>query len=248
MDTALGKGLALLEALARADGSVRLSHLADQVGLQKSSVHRVLRMLIESGYVTQDPDTGYYAASLKVFELGAAVVASLPIKVAATNILQQLHLETGETVSLSVLDGDHVVYLDKLVSPRPIGFTTRVGSRVPAAVTAAGRAMLAHVEDPRSAIERLSAAREAAGIEPLDADAALADIEHARTHGYLIGRGRRERGIVGIAAAVPGPADGLLAGLTVSAPAQRLDDQRQESIVQALLVAVAQLGQALGRG
>lgn len=251
MDTALGKGLGLLEALARAEGPVRLSHLADQVNLQKSSVHRVVRMLVDAGYVTQDPDTGFYSASLKVFELGAAVVSSLPIKIAAAPILQQLHRDTGETVSLSVLSGDDVVYLDKLVSPRPIGFTTRVGSRVPAPLTVAGRAMLAHLDDPRAVVERV-ASRRSPGI---DVDAAIADIERSRHDGYLTGRGRTERGIIGIATAIAysprsgrGEAEWGLAGLTVSAPVQRLDESRQDEIVQALLVAATALSQTAGGG
>ena len=78
MDTALGKGLRVLEKLCRVDGPVRLSHLAAQLDLQKSSVHRVLRMLMAEGYVAQDPDTELYRPTLKVWELGSAVVGGLP--------------------------------------------------------------------------------------------------------------------------------------------------------------------------
>src|SRR3954464_1620252 len=106
METALGKGLRVLEMLSTAGGPARLSHLAAELDLQKSSVHRVLRMLVEAGYVTQDPDTDLYRATLKVWELGSAVVNALPIKQAATTVLHELHRRTGETVSLSILDGD----------------------------------------------------------------------------------------------------------------------------------------------
>jgi DNA-binding IclR family transcriptional regulator len=245
MDTALGKGLAVLEALASAAGPVRLSRLATDLDLQKSSVHRILQTLVDAGWVVQDRDTGLYSASLKVWELGAEVVDALPIKRAAATILQDLHRTTAETVSLTVLDGDDVVYLDKIVAPRPMGFTTHVGSRIPAPLTVAGRAMLAFEPDPRAAIERVIAR---VGDERLDVDAAMADIERARDDGYLIGRGRRERGIVGIASAVPGRDGRAAAGLTVSAPVQRIADEQRGGIVEALLVAASQLGEALGRG
>ena len=76
----------------------------------------------------------------------------------------------------------------------------------------------------------------------------MADIERSRRDGYLTGRGRTERGIIGIAAAVPGrPGAAPAAGLTVSAPVQRLDNDRQAQIVQALLVATTALGQAVGQ-
>ena len=63
------------------------------------------------------------------------MVADLAIKQVASGALQQLHDLTGETVSLTVRSGDDALYLDKIVSPRPVRFTTRVGSRVPLPIT-----------------------------------------------------------------------------------------------------------------
>jgi len=244
MDTALGKGLAVLDALATAGGPVRLSRLASDLGLQKSSVHRILQTLVDQGWATQDRETGLYSASLRLWELGAGIVDALPVKRAATTILHDLHRATSETVSLTVLDGDDVVYLDKVIAARPMGFTTHVGSRIPAPLTVAGRAMLAHEDDPRGVLERVAAS---VGPDRLDVDAAMADIARARDLGYLIGRGRRERGVIGIASAVPGRRGPAVAGLTVSAPVQRTDDARRDEIVEALLVATANLAEAVGR-
>lgn len=243
VDSALGKGLRVMEALATAEGPVRLSHLAADLGLQKSSVHRALRSLIDLGYASQDPGTELYTATLKVWELGAVVVSALPIKRAATTILHELHRSTGETVSLSVLDGDDVLYLDKLLSPRPGGFTTRVGSRVPAPFTAAGRAMLAFEYDPDAVIERVASA-----VKPgaLDVDKARADVRQARESGFVAWHGRPERGVVAIAVAVPGSDGRAAAGLTVSAPSRRLDEKRRDEIVDALSTAAAGLAEALG--
>ena len=245
MDTALGKGLRVLELLSRARGPLRLAQITKDLGLQKTSAHRVLQQLTDAGYVAQDPDTGMYRATLKVWELGSALVGSLPIKQAATTVLQELHRATSETVSLTVLDGDDVLYLDKIMAARPMGFTTRVGSRVAAPLTASGRAMLAFEPDPEAVIRRVA---ERLGNDSFDAARALADVRRAREDGYLVGRGRVERGIVGIATAVPGPDDHAAAGLTVSAPVQRLDDKRQGKIIEALMVAAAGLGEAISRG
>jgi DNA-binding IclR family transcriptional regulator len=244
MDTALGKGLSVLEALAAADGAVRLSRLATDLGMQKSSVHRVLQVLVDAGWVRQDPETEMYSATLKVWELGAGVAAALPVKRAASTVLQELHRSTGETVSLTIRDGDDVVYLDKILAPRPIGFTTRVGSRIAAPLTVSGRAMLAYEPDARDVLERVA---QRLGPDHFDVEAALGDIARARHDGYLTGRGRTDRGILGMAAAVPGPGDRAAAGLTVSAPVQRLDDRRRDEIIEALLVAAAGLGEVIGR-
>jgi DNA-binding IclR family transcriptional regulator len=243
MDTALGKGLRVLEAVASAGGPVRLSHLAAQLELQKSSVHRVLQTLIDAGFVTRDPATELYVATLKLWELGSAVVSALPIKRQAAPVLLELHHRTRETVSLSILDGDDVLYLDKIVSPRPMGFTTRVGSRVAAPMTAGGRAMLAFEPDAEAIVSRVA---ERLGKRVLDPAKAMTDVRRARRDGYVVGVGRAERGVVGIAAAVPGPDGRAAAGITVSAPVKRVTDARRQEIIDAVLVAATVLAEAIG--
>lgn len=243
MDSALGKGLRVLVALAAAPGPVRISHLATELGMQKSSIHRVLQTLVELGFAAQDPATSLYAPTLKMWELGSSVVSGLPVKLAASTILPELHQLTGETVSLSIRDGDDVLYLDKITSPRPIGFTTRVGSRVPAPLTVAGRVMLGSDPDAEGVVRRVA---DRLGEDVLHVDRAMADIRRARRDGYLVGRGRADRGVVGIATAVRGPEGAPAAGITVSTPARRFDRDRQAAIVEALLVAAARLGEAIG--
>jgi DNA-binding IclR family transcriptional regulator len=241
VDTALGKGLRILEALAAAGRPVRLSHLAAELGLQKTSVHRILQLLVARGFVAQEPTSDLYYPTLKVWELGVAVANALPLKQAATPVLQELHRRTRETVSLTVLDGDDVLYLDKLIADRPTGFTTKVGSRVAAPLTVAGRAMLAWEPDARAVVERVAARRP----DGLDVERVLDEIGRARTAGYVVGRGRPERGITGIATAVPGRDGRAAAGLTVSAPTSRTDAARRDELLDAVLHAASVLGEAL---
>ena len=244
MDTALGKGLRVLEALANGKGPMRLSHLAADLDMQKSSVHRVLQTLVEAGYVTREAGTDRYLATLKIWEMGSAIVDVLPIKRLAAPVLFDLHRRTGETVSLSVLDGDDVVYLDKVLSPRPMGFTTRVGSRVAAPMTVGGRAMLALEPDGEAIVARVAHRLGAGAIDPAKV---AADMRRARRDGYLAGTGRSERGVVGLAAPVRGPDGRAAAGLTVSAPVKRVTEARRPEIIDALVVAATVLGEAIGR-
>jgi IclR family transcriptional regulator, KDG regulon repressor len=243
LDSALGKGIRVLVGLAEAQGPVRLSALATQLNLQKSAVHRILQTWIEAGFAAKNEDTGLYWATFKLWELGVGVVNALPIKQAATTVLQELHRRTGETVSLSILDGDEVLYLDKLLSPRPMGFTTRVGSRRPAPFTVAGRAMLAYADDAQAVVERVLASHD---TKTVTVKKVMADLQRSREQGFLVGEGRTERGIVGIAAAVPGPDGRAAAGITVSSPKQRLTPKAQQDIIEALMVAASRLSEAVG--
>ncbi len=242
MDTTVAKGMSVLELLARADGPLRLSTIADQLGLQKSNVHRLLGTLAELGYVTKEADTNRYALTLRLWELGAAVQAMHPAKRAATPYLQELHKTTGETVSLTVLDGDDVLYLDKIQSPRLLRFTTRPGSRTSAVFTAAGRAILAYEPDPQQIVERAVTQR-----PTFDVASIMQDLEGIRQRGYAVSESTWTPGLIAVAAPITGRNGRAAAALSVSAPAERLGETRMAEITEAVLNTSARIAEGVGR-
>jgi DNA-binding IclR family transcriptional regulator len=188
MDRAVSRGFQIIEVLARSNGAVRLTDLARHVQLQKSTIHRILSTLIELGYVVKVEETGQYRATLKMWELGANILASHPLKRVAAGFLHDLHRITGETVSLTIPSGDDVLYIDKIISPRPIRFTTRVGSRVAAPMTASGKAMLAYTANAREIAERVLPT-----VEPdrvYDVDELMEELARTRERGYSISSAR----------------------------------------------------------
>ena len=245
MDTTVAKGLSVLELLAKADGPVRLSTIAEQLDLQKSNVHRLLATFIELGYVTKEPESGRYALTLRLWELGAAVLAMHPAKRAAAPYMQELHAATSETVSLTVLDGDDVLYLDKIVAPRVLRFTTRPGSRAPAALVAPGKALLAHEPDPLAIIKR--AAKQPVNGKKIDVPSLVAELETVRRNGYSVSKSTLTPGLVGIAAPIMGRDARAAAALSVSGPAERLSDKKVREVVDAVLNACARIAETVGR-
>jgi len=243
MDSAVAKAFGVLEALTRAKGPSRLAAVAAELGLQKSTVHRILGELSALGYVSQDDATGLYRPTLRTWELGTAVVADLPIKQAASGALLRLHEQTGETVSLVVRSGDDALYLDKIISPRPLRFTTRVGSRVPLPITAGGKALLAVAVDGADVVRRL--ARRPGFEGHLDVDRLLDELDEARERGYAIATGRP--GLIGIAAAIIDRDEEPVAALSVSAPIDRLPPSARPAVVEAVLTTAAHLAESIGR-
>lgn len=242
MDSATTKILRLLEAVSTAKGPSRLSVLASDLGMSKSTVHRLLAELIALGYVEQDPVSSLYRPTLRMWEIGTAVVADLPIKQVASSALQDLHRQTGETVSLVVRSGDDVVYLDKIISPRPVRFTTRVGSRVPAPLTAGGKALLAFADDGHEVVERVAAM---AATDGFDGDRARQELVEARRRGYAVSRAHR--GTTSVAAPVFDRDERPVAALSVSAPDERLTKDRRVEVTEAVVVTAARLAESLGR-
>lgn len=239
---AVSRAFAVLELLVQEADAVRLSDVAARLDMQKSTVHRILMLLSGLGYVEQEPNTGLYRATLRLWELGSGLIAQHPVKRAAAAFLQRLHESTHETVSLTILSGSDVLYLDKLVSPRPIRFTTRVGSRVPATLTAGGKAILAYEPDARALIRRAGeriGEKRRGSVESL-----LRELEDVRKKGYATSS--FSPGVASFAAPIMARDGRAAAALSVSAPESRLTKAKREGIVDQLLGTCAEITERVG--
>ena len=236
------RSFAVLELLVQKGEPMRLSSIGSALDMQKSTVHRILATLMVLGYVEQDPKTSCYGATLRLWELGVQMVQQHPVKQAAAVYLQRLHSATGETVSLTLLSGDDVLYLDKLLSPRPIRFTSRVGSRAPAPLTAGGKAMLAYEPDARLIVRR--ALRRIEKSRRIDPDELERELNDVREHGYAVSS--FSPGIVSFGAPVMARDGRAAAAISVSAPESRLTEARRADIIEHLLATCADLADRVG--
>ncbi|MCB1692607.1 MAG: IclR family transcriptional regulator [Pseudomonadales bacterium] len=241
-DGAVPRAFAVLELLALSNEPLRLSAIALRLGMQKSTVHRVLATLVLLGYVEQEEESSCYRASLRLWELGTGLVAQHPVKRAAAGFLQQLHQATHETVSLTVLSGDDVLYLDKIVSPRPIRFTSRVGSRVPAPLTAGGKAMLAYEPGARAIARRTR--QRIQDKRRIEIESLMSELDQVREAGFATSSFRP--GVESFGAPIMAQDGRAAAAISVSAPTSRLSASKREAIVEQLLATCADLAERVG--
>lgn len=238
------KAMRVIEFLAREKVPVRLSQIAERLGLQKSNVHRLLSTLMELGYVTQEPEAGRYVLTLKVWEIGMAVVAEHPARRAAIPYMQELHKATAETVNLTVLVGVEILYIEKIISPRPLRFTTRTGSRAPAALTASGKAMLANAPtDVQDQVREWIAT--APQAKHITSRSFLATLEEVRTNGYAMSRSEWTPGVFSIAAPILGRDGYAAAALSVSGPEGRMA-KKLDANIEATLSTCARIAELIG--
>ena len=221
MNNTLVKGLQLLEVLARSRETQGVSDLAEQLLLGKSNVHRLLQALVELGYVVKDESTAQYQVSLKLWELGAAIEVGLRIKSAASEAMKRLLARTRETVHLSVLDGEEVVYVHKLDSPEPVRAYSEIGGRAPAFCVATGKAMLAWQPEPVLA-GVVAHLRAHTPRTITHAQEYLREMERIRTNGYAVNRGEWRETVWGVAAVIRNGKGNVLAAIGVSGPSARI--------------------------
>jgi IclR family transcriptional regulator, pca regulon regulatory protein len=183
----LERGLTILSSFTENNPVLGVADLARAVGLNKSTTHRYVATLAKLGYVQQDPETKRYSLGPRVVDLGFAAINSMEITRVAASYLQALSDETGYTVSMSVLDGPDIVYVDRRRSGRAssfaMGLHLHVGSRLPAYCTSMGKVLLAFCEpaELRTLLDRTDLARR--GPKTITAReqlmAALARVRHS---------------------------------------------------------------------
>ncbi|MGD9944676.1 MAG: IclR family transcriptional regulator [Burkholderiaceae bacterium] len=248
MDTTLGtlvKGLNVLEALARSGEPRGVTELAQELGLLKSNVHRLLRTLAARGYVRQQGASGRYFCTLKLWELGSGLTENIDVVTVARPQLTELARLTNETIHLSVLDDGEVIYVDKIDSPQPVRAYSRAGGRAPAYCVATGKALLAHMDGARF---NPSAGPLQAHTERTITDPAVLDRElrKVRENGYAINRGEWRESVGGVAAPIFGSHGQCVAAIGVSGPLERLTMTRLRLLAPHVITAAQTISQGLG--
>ncbi|MFB7599366.1 IclR family transcriptional regulator [Streptomyces sp. NPDC056160] len=147
---AVGRALDILVYLAARPGLVQASTLARDLGIPRSSAYHILTVLADRGFVTHVPAEQAYGLGVTSFEVGSAYLRHEPLERLARPILRTLARRLGQTVHLGILHGAETVYLLKeqpsagRAGDVDIALVTDVGVRLPAHLTANGRAILAH--------------------------------------------------------------------------------------------------------
>lgn len=161
----LERGLLILSSFSEVRPVLGISDLGRAVGLNRSTTYRYVATLAKLGYLQQDPDSRKYSLGPRVVDLGFAAINSMEITRVAGPFLQALSDETGYTVSMAVLDGPDIVYVDRRRSGRAgtfaMGLQLHVGSRLPAYCTSMGKVLLAYREPAvlRDLVDRTDLAR-----------------------------------------------------------------------------------------
>jgi DNA-binding IclR family transcriptional regulator len=247
-DTAVEKALRLLRLLAEMAGpaGVRLVDLVEKTGYPRPTVYRTLRTLREHGFVRQDHDGAPYRLGSLLMSLGMKALGSLDLREMARPELRQLSQDLEVTAHLAVIDGDEVVYIDKIESSHPIRIASGIGWRGKLHCTALGKAMMAEAgPDVRSrAIDAGLVKKTRWTITTVDKlDKELARV---RAQGYAVDRQENEPEICCVASSIKDHSGRVVAGISVSGTITQISDDRVPPIGRRVRAACAQISERLG--
>lgn len=216
----------LLDVLAQSSDAVSLKVLSQTTQLHPSTAHRILTALV-SDRLIERVDQGSYRLGMRLLELGNMVKSRLSVREHALPFMRELHEQTGEAVNLSVRRDDEIVYVERTSSGRSMMRVVNIiGARAPLHVTAVGKLFLA--EDSKEEVKAYCAR---SGLKAytrntiVETGQLLGELELVRRQGYAFDNEEAEIGVRCIGAGVRDDGGGLIAGLSVSAPAERMRPQ-----------------------
>lgn len=220
----IARMLSLLDALARHSVPVNLKQLAAETRLHPSTAHRILSVMVQNRIVDR-VEPGTYRLGMRLLELGTLVRSRISIRQEALPYMQQLHQQLGETVNLSVRHADEVIYVERTSSGTQMMRVMQIiGARAPLHITAVGKIFLAAdgADKCQDYIKRTGLPRFTDNTLTEQASL-LKEIERARQHGYAFDNEEAEKGVSCVGAGIYDDDGHLIAGLSVSAPAERFD-------------------------
>ena len=215
----------LIDVLASREDSMSLKDISEKAGLHPSTAHRILNDLATGRFVDRT-QPGSYRLGMRLLELGNLVKGRLNVRDAAVVPMRELHKLTQQPVNLSVRQGDEIVYVERAFSERSgMQVVRAIGGRAPLHLTSVGKLFLA-ADDP----QRIQAYAARTGLHGSTKNSLTQletlerELSKVRQYGQANDNEELELGVRCMAAGIYDDQKGLVAGLSISAPSERMED------------------------
>lgn len=244
--TAIERAMDVLNLFAEAeDHTLGVTEIAQELGLSKAVVHRILSSFRAKGFVEVDESTRRYRLGPRALYLGLAYMEGIDVRTLARPVLTELSKATNETATLSVRTGDTRVYIDQVTPPRDVKMVVQLGRAVPLHAGASSKALLAFLPDEEVDAYLSGPLEKLTPRTQTSAKTIRRHLAEIRRRGYAVSMEERLEGAGSVAAPIFG-ADGLPAAIvSISGPVERFRDEAQDA-AELLVKATRELSAQLG--
>lgn len=237
----------ILDLFDRHRPELGTTDIARALLLPKSTVAGLVHTLEANGYLNQNPETRKYRLGYKLAERTGVMLEQFDLRHVAAPMLAALREDVDESINLAVLDGEEVIYIERLHSSNALGMRSEIGKREKVYSTALGKAILSALPDPE-----LQSLLQQIRFEPRtartlrDAEALLQDLWRSRQRGYAVDDEENEIGGRCVAAPVFDFAGRVVAAVSISVPVQRLPDEKLGQLGERVRLTAWEISRKLG--
>lgn len=226
---AVSHALDLLEQFHDDVDELGVTELSKRLKLHKNNVFRLLATLESRGYIEQNRVTENYRLGLKTLELGQTFIKQMGLLRQSRPVLEMIVRECNETTYVAILKEFHIVYLDVVETDLTVRVVPRVGARLPAYCTAAGKVQIAYMTDEE--LENYLPTKELKRFTPntiTDRDEFKKHLKEVAEQGYAIDNEELDIGVRCVGAPIRDYTRRIIGAVSISGPSMRFTDDRME--------------------
>jgi len=242
----IDRAMKVLECFSERNPELKLTEISERLKLNKSTLHGIIKTMKDYGVIEQNSETQEYKLGLKLVELANIVLNNLEIRNIAKPVLEKLVEEVNETVHLGQLEGDKIVYIDKVESHQSIRLFTNIGTLYDAHCTAIGKAILAY-----------KSKEEVINIIPEDIEAhtpytlttkteIIENLKKVRESGYSLDIEENIEGLKCVGAPIYDHKGDVNYSISVSGPISRMTKKNTKFIIKKVLEATMEISKLMG--
>ncbi len=243
----LDKAINIIETMARIDGDIDLASLSKKIKMPKSTLLRLLTTLKNHNLVKQDSETKRFSLGLGLVALGKAAESNFNLAREVHPFLVELSEKTGETASLSTMEGDHAVYIDQVVSKSMIRGQPRIGLSLDLYCSSGGKVLLSGLDDEKlDAFFARNTLTKKTEKTVVDAERIKKEIQKIREQGYATDDEEVEVGGRCVAAPLKNKQGDIIAAISVMGPTTRIRQKDFSRLADVVKEEVMKASESLG--
>lgn len=240
----LQRGVLVLRSFVGAASTLSLAEVSEKTGLDKSTAHRLLQVLVDENFVYQDPATRRYQLHTGVLQLASAVLDELRLPPRSRRALTRLRDETGESAGLHVRSGNYRLCTEEVESRSPLRMASGVGNLYPLCAGAPGKVLVAYLD--RDEYETVACEPDALGQWADAKEGLIAELASVRERGWAVSEEETTKGARAVSAPVRDYRGRVIAAINVAGPAERLTRERLDEVIDAVQREAAELSRDMG--
>jgi DNA-binding IclR family transcriptional regulator len=222
----LYKALRIMDCFTVQSPELGITEISEHLGLYKSNVHNIVDTFVKAGYLEQNPENEKYRLGIKILELGNVISSNMNIRRTMLPYMQELADYTNETVYLGMPSDSEVIYLDSSSPKNQLSTRSMLGVKAPLYCTGIGKAMLAFMPAETAGAVCAKGLKKYTDQTIAEPEALLAELAAIRSRGYSIDNMEHEYGIKCIGMPILNQKKQVVAGISVSGPSLRFDDDK----------------------